>query len=113
LKLYSVREGCYPEVSGQDFLARLYQAKDCPDLQVFLCRASGKKVGPGFATDYVANPAAVGSSEDAPDPSAFPVVWESEPFHESGSERNVLFQDGSVRRMKEADFQAMLAKGSR
>ncbi len=113
LMLYSEREGCYPEVPGRDFLARLYLAGDCPDLRAFLCPESGHKAGTGFATDYVANPAVAGRKVDAQDPSAFPVVWESKLFHTKGRKRCVLFMDGSVRTMSEAAFQAMLARLSR
>ncbi len=112
LSLYSEREGCYPEATGPAFLASLYQAGDCPDLRVFLCRGSGRKVTTGFTTDFVVNPSVAGTKGgDVQNPSVSPVVWESQPFHK-GQIRCVLYMDGHVEPMGESAFQAMLAKGS-
>ena len=115
LRLYSAREECYPEATGSAFLERLYQTGDLPDLRGFLCRESGRVVGTTFVTDYVVNPTVAGmkAETEPPNPSAFPVIWESKPFHGGGQSRCVLFMDWDVKLMQEPDFQAMLAKGTR
>ncbi len=115
LRIYEEREGCYPEATGPAFLAELYQTGDCPDLHWFLCCGSGRKVATIFATDFVGNPAAAGMKDgnEPANPSAFPLVWESQPFHFGGTKRCVLFMDGSVLLVKESDFQVMLAKGGK
>ena len=119
LSRYRERTGTYPTAFGKAYLLSLQQSGDCPDPGGFRC---AKLRG---LCDFVPNPALAGQGPEAyevANPSATPWVWEEEPvdhrwdpgfFSKPVLTRMVLFLDGDIRLMQEADFQAMLAKGSR
>lgn len=120
LEMYRSDQGSYPSDSGPGYLRRLHAGNLVPDGKVFSCTEARKKLSPdpmtGFVIGYEPNPALAGKGSEAyrvPDPASVPWVWERQPFHKDDSVRTVLFLDGHSESMKEADFQAILAKGSR
>ena len=110
LHAYHDREGMYPPYPGASYLDALLRSGDAAPGRIACPSAPA-----ALPVHYAVNPGLAGKGEAAyaavRDPAGMPWVWDSRPAHKgnTGPCRVVLFLDGHVKILTEADFQAVPA----